>query len=194
MKKTKIIMYGGIADKFGSDYEFFVSSAKEAIQALRANLKGFDSFLRNSTKGGKHYQIIIDGKLVEDSADFMSGITAEVIEIVPVFLGAGFWSSIGLIVVGAALMFFTAGAVGIFASFLGNLGLGLVVAGVASLLYTAPDVQGATSNTNAGANSYFFGGRTNTARQGGVVPVGYGRLKVGSVVVSSSVINQDLSL
>jgi hypothetical protein len=41
--------------------------------------------------------------------------------------------------------------------------------------------------------SYMFASPENLAKQGQALPLGYGRLRVGSQIVSSSITNKDLS-
>ena len=46
---------------------------------------------------------------------------------------------------------------------------------------------GASAEAGAAAQSYIFGGRANIAAQGSPVPIGYGRLRVGSNVIQACV-------
>lgn len=82
------------------------------------------------------------------------------------------------------------------------LGLGLVTAGLAigatgflGLMsspppFVAPEFQrpdvSSPRDPNGGGRSYLFNGPANTAGEGGPVPIGYGRLAVGSKTVSAT--------
>tara|TARA_R100001443_G_scaffold116015_1_gene135290 strand:- start:63 stop:866 length:804 start_codon:yes stop_codon:yes gene_type:complete len=49
------------------------------------------------------------------------------------------------------------------------------------------ETAGASAEAGASANSYVFGGRANLAAQGAPLPIGYGRLRIGSNVIQASV-------
>lgn len=124
------------------------------------------------------------------------------IDIVPViegeFGGGGFFSIIA-IVVGVALAFTgiglaaAAGTFGFLASTLVVAGIGLAAVGFLALLsspppfvapeFNAPNVAGPKGG---GGKSFLFDGPTNTAGEGGPVPIGYGRLLIGSKTISAS--------
>ena len=86
----------------------------------------------------------------------------------------------------------TAGAAaktgGIFANVAKSVGL----AAVGSLLAPKPDLglpaqQEVSAMANAYTQSYIFSSKNNLAQQGSFLPIGYGRLKVGSAVVQTSI-------
>ena len=72
-------------------------------------------------------------------------------------------------------------------------GIGLTATGFLSLMsspppyvapeFSAPNVAG---SKGGGGKSYLFDGPTNTAGEGGPIPIGYGRLLVGSKTISAS--------
>jgi predicted phage tail protein len=51
--------------------------------------------------------------------------------------------------------------------------------------FSAPNVAGSKSG---GGKSYLFDGPTNTAGEGGPIPIGYGRLLIGSKTISATYI------
>jgi|TARA_R100000458_G_C8268359_1_gene243191 predicted phage tail protein len=66
----------------------------------------------------------------------------------------------------------------------GNIGIGLMLTGVAQMLSPVPKPPGpAEAPTQLESNS--FSGIVNTSRQGIPVPIAYGRVFVGSAVISS---------
>lgn len=121
------------------------------------------------------------------------------IDIIPVIEGegggfGGFFGAIfgvALVVVGVVLVFTGVGA--IFGAALILSGVALAASGFLSLLsspppfiapeFQAPDVAGAKGG---GGKSYLFDGATNTRGEGGPIPIGYGRLVVGSKIVSAT--------
>jgi len=67
----------------------------------------------------------------------------------------------------------------------GNIGLGLVLLGTASLLSPTPEIPGLDGDPRNDPNNFSFSGVQNTAREGVPVPVAYGEVIVGSVVISA---------
>ena len=63
-----------------------------------------------------------------------------------------------------------------------GIGWSLVLGGVAQLLFKPPELQNSDRTENQ--PSFAFNGAVNTVAQGNPVPVGYGRLIVGSQVIS----------
>lgn len=75
---------------------------------------------------------------------------------------------------------------GAFASAVGFLGASLVIGGIAQLISPQPDLAGLTSGREAARlESFTFSGIVNTSKQGMPVPIAYGRVFVGSAVISS---------
>ena len=104
------------------------------------------------------------------------------------------------IIVGAALIWASGGlawagmsglmSAGPLASFVTQAGMSLVLGGVASILAPTPktpDPKESPENTP----SYLFNGAVNTTAQGHPVPIGYGRLIVGSAVISASIVTTE---
>lgn len=126
--------------------------------------------------------------------------TLKSIDIIPVIEGSG-GNNFGLLalIAGVALAFTGVGLAvtgvigGIFAASLIVGGIGLAAVGFLALLsspppfvapeFSAPDVAGPKGG---GGKAYLFDGPTNTAGEGGPIPLGYGRLLVGSKTVSAS--------
>jgi predicted phage tail protein len=121
------------------------------------------------------------------------------IDIIPIIEGAGNSGGLFAVILGVALAFTgiglaVTGVIGaVFAAGLILGGIGLAATGFLALLsspppfvapeFNAPDVAGPKGG---GGKAYLFDGPTNTAGEGGPVPIGYGRLIVGSKTVSAS--------
>ena len=78
-----------------------------------------------------------------------------------------------------------AGSLAAFSSTLAMIGASIAVQGVMSLLTPKPKAD-FNQEVQAGGKSYLFGNKPANASQGQAVPVGYGRLKIGSSQISSS--------
>ena len=74
----------------------------------------------------------------------------------------------------------------------GHIAKSVGLAAVASMLAPKPDLglpaqQEVSAMANAYTQSYIFSSKNNLAQQGSFLPIGYGRLKVGSAVVQTSI-------
>jgi predicted phage tail protein len=192
----KLKLYGELAKFIGhKEFEIKVHSLPQAISFLVNNFPEVEAYMNP-----KHYQVKIGNyEINEDELNFPIG--QQDIHIIPVISGAG--DGFGRFLLGAALIgasFFFPGA-GLFGttSFLGAaagtgigtaigtglsaIGAGLVLQGVGEMLYP-------TQNPEFEDNpqiSFNFAGTQNTARAGTPVPIVYGEIFTGSVVISGDV-------
>lgn len=197
---TNVYLYGELRNKFGEEFKFNINSAKEALLAINANKKGFLDEIKKLEMKGVHYRMVIDDEVVQHPKEAEIQKTPSEIHIVPVVWGAGKnGMAIGMIIVGAALIAATGGfglaavkflgtsalASSSFATTLGMIGASIAVQGVMSLLTPKPKAD-FNQEVQAGGKSYLFGNKPANASQGQAVPVGYGRLKIGSSQISAS--------
>lgn len=200
---VKITLHGLLGEAIGKEWNLAVKTFSAALNAVETlSKRKFYKFLREKDAEGVRYQILINGReFLHDKSNppdiskpesivntELCGKTKnlETIDIVPVIEGAG--GDIGnifTIILGVILI-----AVGIFVPGLGAFGvalvlagLGLIAAGVINLLSKGPELQEFKDRQKT---SYLFSGPVNTVGEGGVVPVGYGELLIGSAVISAS--------
>jgi predicted phage tail protein len=191
----KIRLYGQLAKFVGHRVlEADVVTAAEAVRFLLANWPELERHMAD-----QHYRVHTGGDdlALEEIHNPASGD----IKIIPVIAGAG---AVGRIILGVALIAFALlipgaafGAVlaGKISSGVGNalliagkisamVGASLVLGGVSQLLTPTPK-----TNKDEGdpRKSFSFSGIQNTSRAGLPVPVVYGEMLVGSVVVSAGV-------
>lgn len=181
-------LHGNLGKIFGSEHLLDVRDPAEAIRALSANCRGFREHIMQDSVIG--YQCLVDGEVI-DEQQFRHPMSKE-FSIVPVLSGAG---KIGRIIVGAALIALaitqpqlipaiSAGGTQIFgAATVFWVGVGLVLSGVAQMLAPTPKKQ----DSGEKDENRYFDGPVNTTVQGASVPVGYGRMIVGSAVISAAV-------
>jgi predicted phage tail protein len=160
----------------------------------------FFKYLTDKDQEGAQYKVFINGKAFDSGKPLSpndveaiktSELVANVnnltsIDIVPVLQGAD--SGVGQIIVGVLLVIvgiilIVAGGSG---AFLIVAGIGLIASGIITLLSKPPEFEDFREIQNGGKTSYLFSGPQNTTNEGGPVPVGYGRLIVGSQVISAS--------
>jgi predicted phage tail protein len=212
MKVVKV--YGALRKKLGQcRFQFEADTPAQALKALCVNFPGLEKWLIDSEKDGVGYRVTLGkDKITEQNAALVIGPWSEreVFSITPVLTGAGglggqIGIGVGLIALsfllpgaglfGATSIFGataatagTAGALTTLGVALSGLGASLVLSGVAQALSPAP-VQ-STTTTERGRDaakfeSFTFSGIVNTAKQGLPVPIAYGRVFVGSAVLSS---------
>ena len=117
------------------------------------------------------------------------------ISIVPVITGAGGVGRTlaGVALIGLALVMpgggfaaFKAGTAKFFASTAMNLGIGLTLMGLSELLFPLPKPK-EFSNEEDPRISFSFSGVQNTSRAGTSIPLCYGEIVTGSVVISAGI-------
>lgn len=188
MKTIKL--YGQLGKKFGKIHRFDVKSPIEAICALKANFKDFSEYLIKHSLPGYSIRVGKEETSLNNLANPLSN--KEVIKIIPIVAGAN-GNGVTQIIAGIALILaapylgpMAAIATGsAYADFISAgmvyFGQALVLGGTAQILFSPPVPRDVNSTENP---SYSFNGVVNTVKQGNPVPVGYGRLRVGSQVIS----------
>jgi len=203
MQLKKIKVYGKLKEFLGeSTFEAAVKTPQQAINFLRANFAGIDKHMNDQL-----YKIKIGGNTVNGDLLNMSGQGD--IQIIPVAVGAGgVFRAIGRAVgavgrtianvattafdfvannaltIGASLL--TGGVGGL----LTTIGSSLILDGVSSLLSPNKPASPVSSVGDTDPNirgSYNFGGIQNISTSGVPVPILYGLVYSGSIIVSSGV-------
>ena len=175
-RMTTIKLYGHLGQRFGRIHHFAVQSPAEALRALKANFRDFAQYLAEHSAPG--YRVVTDrgDRSVEQLAEPMGGAS---IKIVPYVAGAG--NGVGQFILGAVLV--GVGFIVLESPMLVQFGLAMMIGGVSQMLFAPPKPAG-PSNGAVNQPSYAFNGAVNTSAQGNPVPVCYGRLLVGSQVIS----------
>ena len=200
MKVVKV--YGELKKRLGRGrFELDVATPAEAIKALCANFAGLEKWIVDSEQDGVGYKVKVGKEQIgEDNLETLHypWSEKEVFSITPVLMGAGKggWGKvlIGALLIGAAILLpgaapalagtmFSAGSAGASALVVGiaNIGLAVTLKGVSDLLSPTPDVPEDAETLE----NYAFSGIDNVSRVGTPVPIAYGRLFVGSSVISS---------
>ena len=197
----KIKLYGELAEFVGhKEFEVKADTLKSAVSFLINNFEGIEKYM-----SPKYYQVKVGNYAIgEDELTYPIG-KKEDIHFIPVITGAG--RGFGKILLGAALIgvailapgagFMAGGGFGFagagamagkfsFAAMLGNIGIGLVLTGVSEMLTPLPKRQEFNSEEDPRL-SFSFGGTQQTGRAGTPVPLVFGEIFTGSVVISGSV-------
>ena len=204
-----IKVYGKLAKHLGQ--RSFKAAVKSPAEAIRFLLANFPS-LRGVMSEGE-YQVTV-GRLGLQLADepmqlHYPAAPQEAIRIVPVVGGAG--SGTGQILAGVGLIaaaillgpaaggFLGLGAglggtliTGSVATAIGSVGAALVLGGVAQLLTPTSTISSGTDSATDPKRSYSFSGIQNVSRQGVPVPVIYGEVLTGSVIISAGINTEEV--
>ena len=201
----KIKLYGDLAEFVGhKEFEVKVDSLSRAVSFLINNFPGIEKYM-----SPRYYQVKV-GNYDVGKEEVHYPIGQEDIHFVPVITGAG--RGLGKILLGAALIglaiinpsvgfglgpgglgggFATASGVFSITAFAGNIGIGLVLMGVSEMLTPLPKKRD-FNNEEDPRLSYNFSGTQNTSRAGTPVPICYGEIITGSVVISGAVDTQQV--
>ena len=190
---NKIKLYGDLAEITGhNEFEALVNSTGQAVSFLINNFPQLESHMAN-----RYYKVLVDEQEInEQEINFPIGQSE--IKFVPVIQGAG--GNLGRVLLGGALIAVGMGAFGAFAgkavSF-GAQGIGfskaafcigaaLVLSGVSGMLFPMPKMPEFSSEQDPRL-SFSFSGTQQTSRAGTPVPVVYGEIITGSVVISGGI-------
>ena len=182
----EIRLYGKLAKFLGRRvFRAEVGSAAEAIRFLVANFPQVEKHMAD-----QHYRVSLGERDLElDEIHHPTG--QQVIKIAPVIAGAG---AVGRIVLGVALLAASFAIPG-FAAWAGptayglivGVGASLVLGGVAQLLTPVPATPTGSDSSQDARKSYSFSSIQNTSRQGTSIPICYGEIITGSVVISAGI-------
>ena len=198
----KLKLYGELAEFIGhKEFEIQVDSLAKAVSFLVNNFPEVEAHMNP-----KYYQVKVgDYDIGEDEISYPIG--KQDIHFIPVISGAG--RGIGKILLGAALigaaffvpngLVFSEGistgfgfaSAGKLAKGLVYLGASLALQGVSEMLFPMPKPKEFKSEQDPQL-SFSFSGTQNTSRAGTPVPIVYGEIVTGSVVISGAIDTQQV--
>ena len=197
MVLREVRLTGHLAEGIGETLRLAFDTPARALRLIDANFPGF---LRRF-KEGYYFVTVVRGarerRLREE--DLHAGFTGDLV-IMPAAAGASsgkrkglLGAILGAVLIGAAFFFSggtlaTAlpgllGAGGATFGTIAQLGLGLMLNGVATMLTPTPNTDYSGVDEK---RSFMFNGPTNLSEQGGVVPLIFGTMMVGTTTVSAS--------
>ena len=195
----KVKLYGQLTEFVGhKEFEVKVDNVSQAVSFLIHNFAGLEAYM-----SPKYYQVKVgNDEIGADELGYPVG--QQDIHFIPVISGAG--RGFGKILLGALLItgaVMAGGGFGalkvfggeglVFEGFKGllgnvamNLGVGLTIMGVSEMLFPLPEPQKFNSEEDPQL-SFNFSGVQNTSRAGTPVPIVYGEIITGSVVISAAI-------
>ena len=171
-----IRVYGTLADLVGCrTFRACVNTVRDAVSFLTANFPQVEAHIKQ-----RHFRVKISNWTIgEDDLSAPIG-QADEIHIIPAICGAGGNNGVLGILAGVALI-----GIGLLIPAVGpiltNLGIGLLLSGISTLISPTPQVP---DEENDPSRSYNFSRLTNTSVEGIPVPLVYGEIVTGSVVLS----------
>jgi len=191
MKVVKV--YGALRKRLGQcRFEFDVATPAQAIKALCVNFPGLDKWLIDSEQDGVGYRVAIGREKVteENVAPLLMPFSdREVFSITPVVTGAGrgagqIFAGLGIIAASVFIPGLGLGLSGALVTKVGLFGGALLLGGIAQAISPQPELN-STLDESVQLESFTFSNVVNTSRQGMPCPIAYGRVFVGSAVLSS---------
>lgn len=191
---TKVYLDGPMGEKFGHEWDVKVSSPGAALKLIDANAGGLLNWIRKYSNKYTHYQVVVEYQdgIVESMTEAGYAKRAghskrkmSSIRFVPIILGSGKWTQA---IIGAILI-----VVGTYtgSSEMITMGLKVFVGGIVSALLSQTSNARLSSDQGASSTALIseaFDGPTNNTQQGVPVPLIYGRILIGSQVISAGLI------
>ena len=180
----KIKVYGRLAELVGWHVNYAdVKNMKDVYKYLVCNYPNIDEHIKSNM-----YRITINNDVVKTKEDLLVHSEGE-IRMIPIVSGAWFWIAAAFIGGGAAAAASSIAIVATLGSVLLTTGISMAVSGVTNMLFpqqqpTVGDVPSGLSETDSRVN-YSFSGIQNVSRSGVCIPLIYGEVFTGSIVVSS---------
>ena len=195
----KVKLYGELAKFVGhKEFEVKVDTVGKAVSFLIHNFPGIEAYMSPN-----YYQVKV-GNYEIDKNEIDYPVGREDIHFIPMISGAG--RGMGKVLLGAVLIgiaiaapgagfAFGKGGIGfmatgaapsVFMAGVGNLGVALTLMGVSEMLFPLPEPQKFNSEEDPQL-SFNFSGVQNTSRAGTPVPIVYGEIITGSVVISAAI-------
>ena len=187
MQLKKIKVYGKLRKFLGKSYfEAAVKSPQQAMSFLIANFEGLQKHMNDQV-----YKVKMGGNEITEDLLSMSGQGD--IQIIPIATGSKFLVPFvvggGLIAAGAAAATASSFIIGtVLATALTSIGTSMIIGGITDLISPQNSLQNISSVSDIDPSirgSYSFSGIQNVSSSGVPVPIIYGRVFSGSIIISA---------
>jgi len=196
----KIKLYGKLAKFVGAkEFDVELNSVRDAVSFLVNNFEGIEKHMNP-----QYYQVKI-GKYAIDKEELDYPLSDKDIHFVPVVAGRG---NFGKILLGGLLIAMSFGVGGFFgglgstgvmggsatvfgAKIAFGVGASLVLSGVSNLLFPLQEPEMPEDDPRI---SFRFSGLQNTSRAGTAIPLVYGEVMTGSVIISAGIDTDQVSV
>lgn len=179
-------LHGALGARFGAEHRLAVRTPAEAVRALTVLRPGFRQAIAAGNWQVVRGDLAAGAALGADELGMRLGPAG--LHIVPVTAGAhgGLGKIIGGLALAAGAFFLGPASLGLIGTTVARAGIGIGISmalnGSSALLAPKPKASKAAGADNS---SLLFNAPENVSVQGGAVPIGFGRFRVGSVVISA---------
>jgi len=179
---TTVSLEGRLGQIVGNNFKFKTRTLREVLNAIEANTGKLRSYLQ--CNGKRVFAIFVNGKEIAPDQQLNTNVEGKKVLIIPILMGGFVASATAAITV--AIVGKKAVAAGTLAAKVTSFIVGTVLAGALTfgLNLLISKLLKPDDPESANTSSFIFGQAENVSKQGVVVPVGYGRLQVGSRVIS----------
>lgn len=203
---TTIRLHGILAKKFGATIKLYLGNLNQVVSAIDSIKSGFRQELKKISETGGQYCVQRDSDSVVHIVPFLCGfggfmralliiaIVVVVVVITMVSFGVGGMGASTLLTGMTAGTAATTTALSIATALAFNMALGVIFS---VLMYKPPtaslskgnevSIGGASAGVEAQGKSYVFSNLNNAETQGSSIPLGYGRMKIGSRIINVSI-------
>lgn len=181
-----VYLHGSLGKRFGRKWEISARNSHDVIKALDANNEGFVEYIiKQSLEGNEHFLLAKHPEKIKTRDDFLENIVQvreinQEVHIVPSVYG-------GFIATALTTMF-----TGMSGAVAGAIS-GAIWGGIAQIaigaMTKAPDQKPMSTPESISTKSFLLSASSESASQGGVVPVGYGRMVIGPCLISQSMLS-----
>lgn len=191
------VRFYGSLKQFGSEFRLDCQTTAEIVQALTSQIPKLRQFIQQglfTVRVGRDY---FDNRYLEQGLSHKLKDDATV-HFTPVLKGSkrgGFFGVIAgvAIIAGAIALGPLAGIISTNAAWIvGSVGASLLLGGVAQMLTKMPEMKIGTEKEKK--QSTAFSNLSNMTAQGKPMPLAYGRMRVGSLIISQGVETMDTEI
>jgi len=208
----EVIFNGFIGEKYGRSWNMKVARASDVLACVEANYPGFRQEMLEFAESGGDIDIQCGSRLIESEEELLFNIPEDTIIVTPVPAGAksggakillgallvaslfipgssalliGAYSAGSMTAVGASAATVLAAGGSLSMAGLAVVGLGVSLALQGLMQIMAPD----PSTDGEADDNYLFDGPENTVAQNNIVPVLFGEMIVGGVIIASGTVS-----
>lgn len=185
------VRFYGTLKQFGTTFKLEVQNTAEALRALTSQIPHLRQFIQQGLFTVRIAQQYIDNRYLEKGL-YYTLKENDVIHITPVLKGAkrggvfGVIAGVAMIATALVLSPLVLGAVAASTAWtIGAVGASLLLGGVAQMLTKQPNMPSVSEKEKK--NSTAFSNLSNMASQGKPMPLAYGRIRTGSMIISQGV-------
>lgn len=191
------VRFYGSLKQFGSDFRLDCQTTAEIVQALTSQIPKLRQFIQQglfTVRVGRDY---FDNRYLEQGLSHKLKDDATV-HFTPVLKGSKRGGLFGVIagvaiIAGAIALGPLAGIISTNAAWIvGSVGASLLLGGVAQMLTKMPEMKMGTEKEKK--QSTAFSNLSNMTAQGKPMPLAYGRIRVGSLIISQGVETMDTEI